>query len=249
MQTLNKEYKITIASRIVEVAVGAVIMMVLGFYVQNVTDKNIKKVAQTDIPAESQEERSVNAPAPAKSESAVSNQLRYLSATPDVKGNLTVAAPIKSVRIAGSNQVISMDKPENCLAVNAYFEARNQSDIGAEWTMWTVRNRVGRYHNETVCDAVLNAKADVEGRLLKDKSHYSWTTDNKQELILGKTNEDMKRWNQSYKIAVSVMSKDKGYDPTHGATHYVKVGTKADWIKNMDKKVARLDDHIFYQGW
>jgi spore germination cell wall hydrolase CwlJ-like protein len=246
---MQTEYKTTMTARLSEIAVGAVFMMALGFYIQNVTDKNVAKVAQTDVPAESQEEQRVHAPVPVKSESAVSNQLRYLSVTPDVKGNLTVVAPIKSVRIAGSNQVITMDKPENCLAVNAYFEARNQSDIGVEWTMWTVRNRVGRYHNETICDAVLNAKADAEGRLLKDKSHYSWTTDNKQELILGKTPEDMKSWKQSYKIAAAVMFKDKRYDPTHGATHYVKVGTKADWIKSMDKKVAQLDDHVFYKGW
>jgi spore germination cell wall hydrolase CwlJ-like protein len=149
-----------------------------------------------------------------------------------------------------NNEPVKLDNDFNCLAVNAYFESRNQTDEGMTWIMWTVRNRVGRYHNKDICDAVLNAQKDeATGRFIKNTAHYSWVADGVQDLTIGTTKKDLEKWEKAKQLAALVLTSMPEEDPTKGATHYHKIGTKAWWISKMEKKLGVVDKHIFYRGW
>ncbi|MCH9743269.1 MAG: cell wall hydrolase [Proteobacteria bacterium] len=154
-----------------------------------------------------------------------------------------------------------MNSDANCQAVNAYFENRSLSDSSLTLTMWTVRNRVGRYHNQSVCDAVLNALYDDKGNVIKDTAHYSWVADGKQHKIISSNQKDMARFNAALSIAKNVSKLPSSADPTKGATHYYAVwsqdasGKKIKtptpwWVNSKDMQfLFEFEGNRYYRGW
>lgn len=114
-----------------------------------------------------------------------------------------------------------------CLAMNVYFEARDQEPDGqrmvAEVTM--ERTKSADFPDE-VCDVVWQPGA------------FSWTSDGKSD----RPNED-EAWLRAQMIAYDVMI--NGCQFCNGATHYHTNDIQPYWADEYFI-VGRYGDHVFY---
>jgi N-acetylmuramoyl-L-alanine amidase len=115
-----------------------------------------------------------------------------------------------------------------CLALNIYWEARNQSVAGQLAVAQVTLNRVldPRY-SDNVCDVVYEHK------------QFSWYWDGKSDVPI-----ENHAWERAYLIASAALD-GSGHVALEGVTHYHAVYSKPYWKDHM-VKVAKIDDHIFY---
>ena len=134
---------------------------------------------------------------------------------------------------------------QNCLALNVYHEARDQSALGQVATAQVVLNRVddSRYPS-TICSVVqqqrFNDPPDAPIRI--DQCQFSWYCDGrsdtpKDELAFERAKEQ---------AAHGYYLHDIGYDVTEGATHYHSTSVDPAWNRAKHFTVS-IDDHIFYR--
>jgi N-acetylmuramoyl-L-alanine amidase len=130
-----------------------------------------------------------------------------------------------------------------CLALNVYYEARNQSIEGQMAVTYTVLNRVNdhRFPNE-ICAVVYEGQhSEVTGRPLRNRCSFSWYCD-------GKTDRphdlDAYRWAE---IIVRHVWEQRHNDITKGSTYYHAKDVKPDWA---DTKIflGQVGDHLFYKN-
>jgi N-acetylmuramoyl-L-alanine amidase len=129
-----------------------------------------------------------------------------------------------------------------CMALNVYYEARNQPVEGQMAVTYTVLNRVKdvRYPDK-VCDVVYQGQhSKITGLPLRDRCQFSWYCD-------GRTDRphdlDAYRWAE---IIVRHVWEQQDKDITGGATHYHSVDVKPEWIKDKTF-LKRIGDHLFYR--
>jgi len=114
-----------------------------------------------------------------------------------------------------------------CLALNIYFEARNQPLVGQMMVAEVTLNRViSKKYPNTICGVVWQDK------------QFSWTHDGKS---------DKPRNKEAYNLALKVAEETLLY-PTFegGATHYHTVDSKPYWSRHLTK-LGIIGDHIFYK--
>ena len=118
--------------------------------------------------------------------------------------------------------------PLSCLALNVYWEARNQSYAGQLAVAQVTMNRVKdvRY-GDSVCDVVYEHK------------QFSWFWDGKPD-----TPREKKAWEAAYLVASAAMA-GTGHTELEGVTHYHAVYSKPYW-KGYMVQVAMIGDHVFY---
>lgn len=116
-----------------------------------------------------------------------------------------------------------------CLALNVYFEARNQSVAGQVAVAQVTMNRVhsDKFPND-VCEVVY------------DHKQFSWYWDGKSDMP-----RDNEAWEQAQIIASAVLA-GSGHVELEGVTHYHAVYVMPYWAKTMARVVV-IDDHIFYK--
>lgn len=115
-----------------------------------------------------------------------------------------------------------------CLALNIYWEARNQSVAGQLAVAQVTLNRVlDRRYGDDVCDVVYQHK------------QFSWYWDGKSDV----PNEN-KAWERALLIASAALD-GSGHVELQGVTHYHAVYSKPYWKDSM-VRVTTIDDHIFY---
>lgn len=123
---------------------------------------------------------------------------------------------------------IGDEKNLTCLALNIYWEARNQSIAGqlavAQVTLNRVRDR--RYGNN-ICDVVYEHK------------QFSWYWDGKSDVP-----RESRAWQKAKMIASAALD-GSGHAELRGVTHYHAAYSQPYW-KNYMVKVTKIDDHIFY---
>jgi len=142
-----------------------------------------------------------------------------------------------------------------CLAVNAFFEAREfKNDIDIIGTMFVSIRRVGRFGLDT-CQSVTKAKFDSRGEIIKNKCHFSWVCDGKQDFDKIFNNPvEMQKLRHIKQLAKQVAS-GKIPDPTNGADHYHRddIDPNTIWAKDRKrfKPTVKLGSHIYYKdlGW
>ena len=133
-----------------------------------------------------------------------------------------------------------------CLALNMYWEAKNQSMIGQLAVGQVVMNRVedSRFPN-TVCEVVYQGqhrpswKDPTKEHPIRHRCQFSWYCDGFRDTI---------KEPNVYAAILSVASKLMGkmvYDFTDGSTHYHATYVSPDWT-NLEV-VMTIDDHIFYK--
>ncbi|MCG7944909.1 MAG: cell wall hydrolase [Candidatus Thiodiazotropha taylori] len=117
-----------------------------------------------------------------------------------------------------------------CLAMNMYFEARDQGEEGMMAIAEVTLNRVeSSEFPDNVCDVVWQHK------------QFSWTHDGKSDKMKNKKYADM-----TYEMAVDYMT-GLETDITKGALYYHADYVKPYWSKRTEP-VAVLGDHIFYKN-
>lgn len=114
-----------------------------------------------------------------------------------------------------------------CLALNVYFEARNQDIDGQRLVAEVTMNRVAKPgFPDTVCDVVWQ------------KGAFSWTSDGRSD-----TPKNVGAWLQAQIIANETLI--YGCTLCIGATHYHTISIRPYWASEMDV-IGVWGDHIFY---
>ena len=118
--------------------------------------------------------------------------------------------------------------PLTCLALNVYWEARNQPFAGQLAVAQVTMNRVrDRRYGDNVCDVVYEHK------------QFSWFWDGKPD-----TPREKRAWEKAFLVASAAMD-GSGHVELQGVTHYHAVYTKPYW-KGYMVQVAMIGDHVFY---
>lgn len=124
----------------------------------------------------------------------------------------------------------------DCLALNIYFEARNQSLHGQKAVAWVTLNRMytARYP-DTICEVVWQPR------------QFSWTHDGLSDVPGGNAIEDA-AWEEAQQVAIDVLVAEfeNKQDPTRGATHYHADYVNPYWADSY-AQVASIGEHIFYK--
>jgi N-acetylmuramoyl-L-alanine amidase len=112
-----------------------------------------------------------------------------------------------------------------CLALNVYYEANTESELGQLAVAHVTMNRA-LHNKQNVCKVVYASK------------QFSWTA---KETITIPSKEDLKA---ARKIAASVVS-GHTKDPTNGATYFHHIRAHPKW-KNL-KRTVQIGNHVFYK--
>ena len=145
----------------------------------------------------------------------------------------------------------STKQETTCLALNIYFEARDQVTKGQMAVALVTINRVNskRFPN-TICKVVKQANWK-NGKVVRNKCHFSWYCDG-----LPDQPKDKIAWKVAVTIAkamlelpgVHIRNFGKRWtvnDFLNGATHYHRNDVDPYWNRNM-LVVATIGEHIFY---
>jgi hypothetical protein len=125
-------------------------------------------------------------------------------------------------------QGVKLDGPMVCLALNIYWEARNQNIAGQLAVAQVTMNRFydPRYPDD-VCEVVY------------DHKQFSWYWDGQSD-----TPKEKRAWDKAVLIASAAIN-GSGHAELQGVTHYHAVYSKPYW-KDYMTKVAMIGDHVFY---
>lgn len=124
-------------------------------------------------------------------------------------------------------------KNQDCatLAEAAYYEARNQDDVGVVAVMRVILNRVEHKRwPSTIKEVVYN------------NCQFSYVCDGS----LKRASYEGDQWNRMYSVAYKVLIGGKGRQKFSGITHYHTTAVNPHWAKHYET-VALLGDHIFYK--
>lgn len=123
----------------------------------------------------------------------------------------------------------------HCLALNIYFEARSEPEIGKVAVGHVVMNRVrDRRFPPTVCEVVRQGDETT-----KHECQFSWWCDG-----LSDDPGDATAWQLSTRLAEQVYW-DRTYDPTDGALWYHADYVDPYWKASFEP-VRQLGRHVFY---
>lgn len=149
-----------------------------------------------------------------------------------------------------------------CLAVNSYFEARGEGDLGMEAVDDVVLNRAYGPEHDTkgidrayenkgaassrypdgVCQVVYQGKLDPGGTPSLNRCQFSWYCDGRDHTI-----KDHEVYQRAYEIAYNkYLYRSHGLmsDKTSGATHYHADYVSPHWPW---ARLSQLGHHIFYR--
>ena len=136
------------------------------------------------------------------------------------------------------------DEHRECLALNVYFEARNQSIMGQMAVAHVTLNRVyDKRFPKTICGVVKQGKY-YGNSPRRDKCQFSFWCDGRSDKP-----KNIPAWNNAKKIANHVLNNHSktNQDVTHGALYYHATYVKPDWSKfNLEHSIT-IGDHIFYR--
>jgi spore germination cell wall hydrolase CwlJ-like protein len=122
-----------------------------------------------------------------------------------------------------------------CLALNMFFEARNESLASQAMIAEVTLNRVKHdLYPNTVCDVVWQRK------------QFSWTHDGKHDDPTRMSYLDKESWKTIKLAAELILSDPEKYLPKTGATHYHAYYVQPYWTSSM-KYLGKVDSHLFYK--
>ncbi len=129
------------------------------------------------------------------------------------------------------------EKEIQCLALNIYYEGRDQTNTGRVAIAFVTLNRVNhKWYPDTYCGVIQDGY--VPGR--RD-CQFSWYCDGKSD-----NPKELKVWQEIYDFAFwFAYQNEYVVDPTEGATHYHSFKVDPWWSEKL-KYNGVIDDHIFY---
>jgi|TARA_B110000285_G_scaffold231870_1_gene301606 spore germination cell wall hydrolase CwlJ-like protein len=148
-----------------------------------------------------------------------------------------------------------------CMTLNIYREANNQSMAGQIAVARVVMNRVGdRRYPGTPCKVVYEGpmteswktredkELDEHQRIyypVRNKCQFSWYCDGKADEVIASKASNIK-WKLAQDIAYQVLAFNKWSGMIEGATHYHADYVNPTWARQL-RLVGKIDDHIFYR--
>jgi spore germination cell wall hydrolase CwlJ-like protein len=138
-----------------------------------------------------------------------------------------------------------------CLAMNAYWEARNQDISGMIAVSQVVMNRVeSEYYPDNPCSVITQGPEKPSWKdpniyyPVRHKCQFSWYCDGKSDDI---PPYDYEAIHNAFSVAQILLDERiTVVDITKGATHYHANYVNPDWAETKEKTVE-IDDHIFYK--
>jgi len=130
-----------------------------------------------------------------------------------------------------------------CLALNLYFEARDQPVVGQLAVGFSTMNRVAdERYPDTVCGVVKQAKYNSwdSDHPIRHRCQYSWFCDGLSDLPT-----DDKAMLEATILAANIYY-GRVTDISAGSTHYHATYVQPYWADHMTV-VFTIDDHIFYR--
>ena len=131
-----------------------------------------------------------------------------------------------------------------CLALNLYFEARDQPVVGQLAVGFSTMNRVAdERYPDSVCGVVKQAQYSAwdSKNPIRHRCQYSWFCD-------GMSDEPK---NSKAMIEATILAANIFYgrvtDISDGATHYHATWINAPYWTEQMTTVFTIDDHIFYR--
>ena len=110
-----------------------------------------------------------------------------------------------------------------CLALNMFFEARNEPLSGQQMVAEVTLNRVAsKHYPDTVCDVVWQRK------------QFSWTHDGVHDDPTRMSHLDKLAWEEIKQAAEIILSDTDTYLPKTKATHYHADYVKPYWASSMN---------------
>jgi len=146
--------------------------------------------------------------------------------------------------------VFSHDQIE-CLAMNVYHEARNESLSGKIGVILVTMNRVAdKRFPATICGVVKQGKHWFSAKRnkwypAKNRCQFSWYCDGRSDKP-----ENKRAWIYSQALTEYFLKRSMLFiDFTEGATHYhAEYISLPRWAKSKDFiKTVRIDTHLFYR--
>lgn len=156
---------------------------------------------------------------------------------------VTQPVPVVTVHEVVRPRELSQEELE-CLALNIYFEARDQDTDSQLAVSMVVLNRAkDSFWPDHVCD-VIKQGSYSDGFVRRNKCQFSWYCDG-----LSDRPYEQDTWIRNLKIAEdSYYLWTNGYDLTNGATNYHAKHVAPLWNKDFNMHyVATIGDHIFYR--
>ena len=132
-----------------------------------------------------------------------------------------------------------------CLALNSYYESRNQSLAGQIAVANVVLNRVNssKFPN-TICEVIQQGPTFVNWKgnemPVRNRCHFSWWCDGKSDIPA-----DVVTYLKILDTVTELLYTDT-IDITDGSTHYHADYVEPDWSNHFERTVV-IDDHIFYK--
>ena len=131
-----------------------------------------------------------------------------------------------------------------CLALNLYFEARDQPVVGQLAVGFSTMNRVkDERYPDSVCGVVKQAQYSAwdSKNPIRHRCQYSWFCD-------GMSDEPQ---NSKAMLEATILAANIFYgrvtDISDGATHYHATWIDAPYWTEQMTTVFTIDDHIFYR--
>lgn len=145
-------------------------------------------------------------------------------------------------------RVVEIDRQQlHCMALNMYFEARNQDTENAMAAVgYTVLNRVAasRYP-DTICSVVFQGQQDSRGNYIRNRCQFSWVCDGKPDEPRLNNVIEAEAWERANRVAMLVLTGDID-NPVGNATMYHATYVRPHWARAYEM-VAKVEDHIFYE--
>lgn len=136
----------------------------------------------------------------------------------------------------------------DCLALNIYFESRDQSLVGRIAVADVVLNRVADdYYPDTICEVVTQAivRKNWKGNILpvRNQCQFSWYCDGLRD-----EPQDPRAWLQAVSIATDMMQYGDFRGITEGSTHYHATYVEPNWVNDRGMAyIGMIGDHEFYR--
>lgn len=147
------------------------------------------------------------------------------------------------------------DSELECMAMNIYYEARNQSRLGQIAVGQVVLNRIQHtYYPDTVCEVVQQGSlttGDIYRWITRDgeavripSCQFSWYCDGQSDEI--RDRETNQAWRTAVDIATAMLTDNPYEGMLEGATHYHATYVDPAWASTKTE-VTQIDSHIFYR--
>jgi len=161
--------------------------------------------------------------------------------------NIVIEEPELEPVEESEHQKRGVDTPKNrqCLAINTYYEARNQSKAGRLATMQVVINRVYSHKfPDTICDVVTQCPTYTNWLgnewPVRDQCQFSWYCDGLSDIPV-----DAETFFELEELIEVFLSTDM-IDITDGALYYHADYVLPVWSQDYIV-TAVIDNHLFYR--